>query len=89
MTTTEARPAATVLQLCLRNGTTAGGAEENFLLYSFFAFLRIPGPLKIGLTQIPARLKIGLTQIPAHFKIGHTQIPDHFLIGLTKIPVAS
>ena len=36
MTTTEARPVATVLQLCLRNGNTAGGVEK-FLLYSEFS----------------------------------------------------
>ena len=35
--TTEARPAVTVLQLCRRKGTTAGGAEDNLLLYSEFS----------------------------------------------------
>ena len=38
MTTTEARPAATLLQLCRQNGTTSGCAEEKFLLYSEYSW---------------------------------------------------
>ena len=48
MTTTEARPAATVLQLCLRNGTAAGGTEEKiFALQWIFYTIRFFSPISL------------------------------------------